>query len=134
MAAAAVLYVMDLNLMRTFYERCFAMSTEDSDRDDFCVLVSDDWELSLVRVPEAVAATLAATDPPERRSNTPVKLIFDVASLEELRSVVTGTGGQIDPIEPIWKFRGHRHLDCLDPEGNVVQLRQRESEEQSHPR
>jgi predicted enzyme related to lactoylglutathione lyase len=34
-------------------------------------------------------------------------------------------GGQIDSDDAGWDFQGGRHLDCLDPEGNVVQLRQR---------
>jgi predicted enzyme related to lactoylglutathione lyase len=110
--------------MRTFYGRCFGMSTAESDRDEFCVLVSDDWDLSLVRMPAAIAATFVITHPPQRRADTPVKLAFEVDSIERLLPVVTGTGGQIDPAESAWKFRGHLHLDCLDPEGNVIQLRQ----------
>lgn len=129
MAAAAVLYVKDMRLMRTFYERCLGMSTAESEGDDFCILRSDDWNLSLVSVPEAVAATFVITDPPERREDSPVKLAFEVTSIEELCSVVIDTGGRIDPIESAWEFRGYRHLDCLDPEGNVVQLRQRVPEE-----
>jgi predicted enzyme related to lactoylglutathione lyase len=125
MAAGAVLYVTDLRLMRTFYERCFGMSAVKSGGDDFCVLASDDWDLSLVTVPGATAATIVITDPPARREDSPVKLAFAVPSIEELHAVVTGAGGQIYPAESAWEFRGQRHLDCLDPEGNVVQLRQR---------
>jgi predicted enzyme related to lactoylglutathione lyase len=125
MTAAAVVYVRDLPVMRTFYESCFGMSVLESGGDEFCVLASEDWELSLVAVPEAVAAMWVITDPPERREETPVKLAFEVTSIEDLRPVVTGTGGQADPARSAWDFRGFRHLDCLDPEGNVVQLRQR---------
>jgi hypothetical protein len=92
---------------------------------DFLVLASDDWDLSLVRLPAVVAAAVEITDPPARRAGSPVKLAFEVASLEELRPVVAGAGGQPDPAESAWDFRGRRHLDCLDPEGNVVQLRER---------
>ncbi len=129
MAAAAVLYVKDMRLMRTFYETCLGMSTAESEGDDFSLLGSDDWNLSLVSVPEAIAATFVITVPPRRREDAPVKLAFEVTSIEELCSVVIDTGGQIDPIESAWEFRGYRHLDCLDPEGNVVQLRQRVPEE-----
>ena len=129
MAAAAVLYVKDLRRMRTFYERCFGMSTVETGRDvsggdDFCVLASGDWDLSLVAAPEAISATLVITDPPARREGSPVKLAFAVASIEGLHAVVAATGGRIDPIESAWEFRGLRHLDCIDPEGNVVQLRE----------
>jgi predicted enzyme related to lactoylglutathione lyase len=125
MTAAAVIYVRDLRVMRTFYETCFRMSVLETGGDEFCVLASEDWDLSLVAVPEVIAATWMITDPPERREETPIKLAFEVASIEELRPVVTGTGGRADPAGSAWDFRGFRHLDCLDPEGNVVQLRQR---------
>jgi predicted enzyme related to lactoylglutathione lyase len=129
MAAAAVLYVKDLKLMRTFYERCFGMSAAESDDDKFCVLVCDDWDLTLVTAPEAIAAAFATTRPPQRRADTPVKLAFAVGSIEGLQPVVTATGGELDPTESAWRFRGHLHFDCLDPEGNVIQLRQRLAEE-----
>jgi len=120
MTAAAVLYVKDLGLMRAFYETCFGLSALESGGDDFCVLASADWDLSLVTMPAAIVITV----PPGRREDSPVKLSFEVASIEELYAVITGTGGQVDPLEPAWEFRGHWHVDCLDPEGNVVQLRQ----------
>jgi glyoxalase/bleomycin resistance protein/dioxygenase superfamily protein len=42
MVAAAVLYVKDLAVMKTFYEECFGMSAVESGRDEFCVLASGD--------------------------------------------------------------------------------------------
>ena len=122
--AAAILYVTGLTIMRTFYERCFGMSAVESGQDGFCVLASRDWELSLVCVPAASAATFVITDPPERREAVSVKLAFEVASIDGLQAVVTGVGGQFDPRDTAWEFRGCRLLDCLDPEGNVVQLRE----------
>jgi predicted enzyme related to lactoylglutathione lyase len=111
--------------MRTFYQTCFGMSVAESDGTEFCVLVCGDWDLSLVVIPEVIAATIVITHPPQRRADTPVKLAFEVESIEQFQPVVTRTGGQIDPAEATWRFRGHLHLDCLDPEGNVIQLRQR---------
>jgi predicted enzyme related to lactoylglutathione lyase len=124
MVAAAVLYVKDLAVMKTFYEDCFGMSAVESGQEDFCVLESGHWELSLVRIPAAIAATFVVADPPERREDMPVKLAFEVASIDRLHTVVTGAGGQVDPSGTAREFRGNRLLDCLDPEGNVVQLRQ----------
>jgi predicted enzyme related to lactoylglutathione lyase len=125
MAAAAVLYVKDLGLMRTFYERCFAMSAAESHGDNFCVLGSQDWELSLVSAQTTIGGEMVAGGPEVRRASVPVKLAFEVANIDDLRSVVSEAGGYIDPNEATWEFRGRRHLDCLDPEGNVVQLRAR---------
>ncbi len=125
MTAAAVLYVKDLEVMRAFYAACFGLSAVESGGLDFCVLASDDWDLSLVVMPAAIAATLVITDPPQRREESPIKLAFEVASIEEVRLVVNAAGGRPDPAGSAWDFRSFRHLDCLDPEGNVVQLRER---------
>ncbi len=123
-AAGAVIYVKDLQRMSTFYATCFGMSTVELD-DGFCVLSAGEWDLSLVVVPAAVAATIVITDPPRRRESAPVKLAFDVAGIEGVRSTVIATGGRVDPSGAAWDFAGVRHLDGLDPEGNVVQLRER---------
>src|SRR5262245_14988370 len=124
MAAAAVLYVNDLDAMRAFYERCFGLSRADAEPGEFCVLTGTDWELTLVTMPEAVRVALVIADPPTRRTETPIKLTFDVAGLEHAASTIAASGGATDPLESVWDFRGHRHLDAMDPEGNVVQLRQ----------
>ena len=123
MAASAALYVKDLDSMRAFYERCFAMSPQHAGKR-FCVLASSDWELSLVRVPDHLAAAIVIASPPRRREDSPIKLVFDVADLDHVGGLVVAAGGQIDKADAIWKFRGRLHLDCLDPEGNVLQLRQ----------
>jgi predicted enzyme related to lactoylglutathione lyase len=123
--AAAVLYVKDLSRMCAFYESCFFLLAVQPIQDDVNVLISDDWELSLVAVPETIAERIVIATPPERRSDTPIKLAFEVKSLEDLRPTVIAAGGQIDPPQSAWEFRGDRHLDCIDPEGNVVQLREK---------
>jgi predicted enzyme related to lactoylglutathione lyase len=125
MVAAAVLYVKDLGVVTAFYEQCLGMGVAESVEGDFAVLVSGDWELSLVAVPAAVAASIVIADPPARRETTPVKLAFDVASIEGLRPVFAGAGGQMDPAGSAREFRAHRLIDGVDPEGNVVQLRER---------
>lgn len=121
--AAAVLYVKDLGRVTAFYERCFGL-TQVAAGDGFRVLASEDWELSLVAVPEAVAAAIVVDDPPRRREEGPVKLSFEVASLEDLVRLFAEAGGVLDPLGSAWEFRGRRHLDGHDPEGNVVQVRQ----------
>jgi predicted enzyme related to lactoylglutathione lyase len=122
-AASAVLYVTDLSAMRAFYETCFAMVPAYAEQG-VCVLASSDWELSLVCVPATVAATLVIADPPRRRAGSPLKLAFDVSELDDAGSRVIAAGGRLDPADGAWEFRGRRYRDCLDPEGNVVQLRQ----------
>jgi predicted enzyme related to lactoylglutathione lyase len=124
MAGAAVIYVQNLDPMAAFYQGCFGMSAAESD-ERYRVLESRDWNLSLVLMPAEISASIVMTSPPQRRAGTPVKLAFDVDSIEAASPVIGRAGGQVDPLTSAWDFRGFRHLDCLDPEGNVVQLRQR---------
>ena len=119
--AAAVLYVRRLDPMCSFYRECFGLEIAET-AEDYCVLESDTWTLSLVVVPDAVAATLQAPVPPARREGTPIKLAFGVPSIEDLRPVMARLGGRVDSGETQWEFRGLRHCDGLDPEGNVVQM------------
>jgi catechol-2,3-dioxygenase len=117
MRAAAVLYVRNLDLMRDFYRECFALGV-DEETDDYCVLLSEAWMLTLVKSAHAPATTIPAA----RRENTPIKLAFSVPSIAALRTVVARLGGQMDLVQSEWESRNMLHCDGLDPEGNVVQL------------
>ena len=119
--AAAVVYVRHLERMRSFYGQCFGFEVADG-AAGYCVLESDAWSLSLVLAPDDVASRLDLSAPAHRRAATPIKLAFYVPSIEDLRSLVDTLGGEIDPRETAWDFRGLRHCDGVDPEGNVLEL------------
>ena len=119
-----VIYVKDLDRMRAFYETCFGMRRLEVEGKGLAVLDGPGMELSLVVVPEAVAATIELTTPPHPRDGTPIKLSFEVSSIPGVAQLVTEAGGWIEPGERHWRFREWRHVDCLDPEGNVLQLRE----------
>jgi predicted enzyme related to lactoylglutathione lyase len=119
----AVLYVKHLDRMRRFYSECFALRTVET-TEAYCVLESDAWTLTLVVVPEEIAARIHLADPAQARDDVPVKLAFAVPSIDDLRVALTELGGQIDPDVDPWDLRGLRHCDVIDPEGNVVQLRE----------
>lgn len=108
MKAAAVLYVRHLDPMSSFYRECFGLEIAGT-AEDYCVLESDAWSLSLVTVPDAMAAILQDPVTPPRRDGTPVKLAFHLPSIEDLRAVMSRLGGQVDPGETQWEFRGLRH-------------------------
>jgi catechol 2,3-dioxygenase-like lactoylglutathione lyase family enzyme len=119
---AAVLFVVDLAATRAFYERAVGYRVVEDVAGDHCVLASTAGSLTLVQVPAEVARDIALTDPPVRREETPIKLIFDVASIERLRAAMPGA---VDPADTEWEYGGFRHCDGVDPEGNVLQLRER---------
>jgi predicted enzyme related to lactoylglutathione lyase len=121
--AEAVVYVTGLRQMRAFYQECFGLEVTDS-AEDYCVLGSDAWTLSLVAVPDAVAATIGVSVPPARRDRTPIKLAFGVPDIEDLRPLIARLGGQLDASSTAREYRNLVRCDCLDPEGNVVQLLQ----------
>jgi predicted enzyme related to lactoylglutathione lyase len=121
MKSAAVLYVKQLGPMQAFYRECFAMEVVDA-AEEYCVLESEALVLSLVAVPDRIAATLHVSVPPRRREETPIKLSFSVDSIEGARLVVAEMGGLVDPRPSEWEFRGSMHCDGVDPEGNVLQL------------
>ena len=120
MRAEAVLYVGDLSRMRSFYEACFAFAPFDSG-NGYAGLASPAWLLTLVHTSEAQPGSEPAT----RRSRTPIKLTFDVDSIDAVRPLIRQHGGQVDPAAAQWSFRESVRCDGVDPEGNVFQLVQR---------
>ena len=121
MPGAATIYVKHLEPMAAFYAGCFGLARVAEAGGDYVVLEADGWTISLVQVPPPVAEAIVLSEPAVRRTGTPIKLTFDVPSLGCARTTVTAMGGDVDQSE--WEFRGHRHCDFADPEGNVGQLR-----------
>ena len=119
-----VIYAKNLQPMAAFYRRTLALSVvEDSDA---CVVIGDGLvEIVLVRIPDRIAATIEWTSPPVLREETPIKASFVVDDLDRVAAEAAATGGGVRTIDSAWVWRGQRHLDGYDPEGNVVQFRQR---------
>jgi predicted enzyme related to lactoylglutathione lyase len=57
--------------------------------------------------------------------DTALKPVFDVESIAAARDSAFKLRGGIDAVEREWTFRGRRLCNGHDPEGNVLQLRQR---------
>lgn len=120
---AAVVYAKDLPGMLAFYAAVTGLPVTHQEAGHG-VLASAAFELVLLAIPPAIAETIHITRPPQRRSDTPVKLVFPVDSLERVRAQAAALGGALDPPEREWVYRGLRTCDGLDPEGNVLQFRQ----------
>lgn len=121
MTAACVIYVKDLDRMAAFYQQCLGLQALDG-ADGHRVLQSDAWTLSLVRTADEIGAAIDISVPARRRAEVPIKPGFAVRSIGEIRATAGAFGGQIDPPGAEWTFRGLRHCDGVDPEGNVIQL------------
>jgi len=128
MRAQAVIYVKDLARMTAFYEQCFGFAVTHSDASH-AQLESDAWALQLVSAPAEVAAATAIAVPPRRRADVPLKLAFQVASIDAAAPWLSRLGGQLDDAQTRWSSSGFLRCDGIDPEGNVIQLLERSERE-----
>jgi Glyoxalase-like domain len=119
----AVVFARDLARVARFYEVLASMTVAHA-APDHIVLESADFELVLHAIPKRIADTIEIAVPPKRRTETPIKLFFGVASLAETRAAAVALGGALNPEKAEWEARGFRACDGHDPEGNVVQFRQ----------
>lgn len=123
--AGAVIYARDLARVSRFYEQVAGLRVTHAE-DDHVVLGSGGFQLVLVAVPERLAASIELADPPRPRENTAIKPVFVVANLAAARDRAPALGGQLLPSAREWSFQGMRVCDGHDPEGNVVQFRERQ--------
>jgi predicted enzyme related to lactoylglutathione lyase len=123
MRAEAVIYVKDLARMVAFYEQCFGFALAGSGARH-ARLESEAWTLQLVAVPAEVGARISIAVPPRRRADVPLKLVFEVTSIDAAAAQLSRLGGQLDDDETRWSFSGYVRCDAVDPEGNVIQLRE----------
>ena len=121
---AAVIYVKQLATLRRFYQATTGLALVQ-EADGHVVLASPAFELVLVAMPAAIADTIHIASPPLRREDTPIKLVFVVDSLARIRDLAATLGGELNPAGQECIFGGQRVCDGHDPEGNVLQFRQR---------
>lgn len=122
---AAVLYAKELPRMAAFYAGVCGLGLDRTEADHM-LLSSAALQLSLVQIPAHIAADIHIDAPPRRREETPIKLAFHVPRIAAARVAAPALGGVIDAPEREWLFQGYKVCDGHDPEGNVVQLRERE--------
>lgn len=123
-ALTAVVYAKDLDRVAAFYEHVAGLAAVER-TEGFVVLRGGAAELTVVRIRPDLAAAIHVATPPAARTETPVKLVFTVPSLAAARVAAADRGGALQADEAAWTWHGFRRLDGVDPEGNVVQLRER---------
>ncbi len=119
-----VLYAVDPIHVAPFYEAVAGFTRGESSAG-YVLLQTGSEEIDIVRVSAEIAEGIVLSDPPEPREDNPIKPTFNVESIEAARAAAVGTGGEIYPVEHEWEFRDHIVCNGVDPEGNVIQVRQR---------
>ncbi len=122
-SAGAVVYAKDIHRLARFYAAVADLEVMH-EVDDHIVLESESYELVIVAIPAEIAARIVIATPPEKRENTAVKIVFAVPSLAAAREAAERNGGELYPPGKEWRFQGLRVCDGVDPEGNVIQLRE----------
>jgi catechol-2,3-dioxygenase len=119
----AVLFATRLDQVASFYSNVLGL-TEANRADDHILLESPGFQLVVHRIPPHRATAHEAAQAPARRATAAFKPVFFVHSLASVRNVAQAHGGAMEPPEKEWSFNGIPVCDALDPEGNVIQLRE----------
>lgn len=119
----AVIFAKDVQGLAQFYAQVADLSVQHA-AEDHVVLGAPGVELVIHGIPARIAVTIEITTPPQRRSEMPIKLFFRVESLQTARAAARRLGGTIVADDDGWLIRGARVCDGVDPEGNVLQLRE----------
>lgn len=120
-----VVYAKDKTRVSAFYRGTLGIALVES-ASTHDVLRGSGVEVVVHAIPPAYAAGIRIGVPPEIREDTPLKPVFMVADLDAVRAAASVTGGALKPLDQAWRYDGAVVLDGNDPEGNVVQFRQRE--------
>jgi predicted enzyme related to lactoylglutathione lyase len=122
--AGAVIYARDVERLTVFYSTVLGLQIADRD-DEHVVLESPVFQLVVLRIPPHISETMTIAVPPVRRANAAIKPVFFVPSITAVRESVAACGGVMNAADQEWEFQGCTVCDGLDPEGNVVQFRER---------
>jgi catechol 2,3-dioxygenase-like lactoylglutathione lyase family enzyme len=118
----AVLFATNLDRVASFYSAVLGL-TEASRADDHIVLESSGFQLVVHRIPGSRPSP-GDGDTPLRRATAAFKPVFFVPSISRLREIAETHGGALETADREWSFEGGKVCDGIDPEGNVIQLRE----------
>ena len=118
----AVLYAKQMGSLASFYAAVLSLSEVGRD-GEHVHLSGGCLDLVVRQIPTPVAAAIHIGDPPSRREDVPIKLVFYVPEADRLRKVVVAHGGSLDAAPKPWLFDDCQVWDAADPEGNVIQFR-----------
>ena len=118
---SAVVFVGDVKRMTEFYRTLAAMEVLVAE-DGYAVLEISGFQLvihALRGAPKAGASEI------QLREDSYIKICLPVESIEAARLRAATLGGKIKPKSNEFEARGFRACDGNDPEGNVLQVREK---------
>lgn len=120
-----VVFAKNKKRVSAFYQETLRLKVKESE-PSHDLLVGHGYEIVVHTIPRRYATDIKITKPPVPRENTPLKPTFVVRSLKAVRQAAEVTGGYLKPEAGAWHFRGCTVLDGWDPEGNLVQFKERD--------
>ena len=122
--AGLVVFAKSVKKLSAFYIRTLGLEVLESARSHQ-LLRGNGYEVVVHAIPAKYARAIQITKPPVLREDSAMKPSFVVPDLAALRLAVVATGGWLKPEEMAWTIRGHKVLDGCDPEGNILQFKQK---------
>ena len=110
--------------MAKFYEAIVPMTLAHSE-PGLIVLEAQGFELVVHGIPEHIARSISIGSPPARRTDTALKPVLPVDSIARARLQAAELGGELDAEHAEFEWRGFRCCHGHDPEGNIIQFRER---------
>jgi predicted enzyme related to lactoylglutathione lyase len=115
----AMLFVKDLERATAFYRDGVGLPpVPEASSPGFVVFEGGGARFALHAIPAEIASRIEMTDPPQARSETPIKLVFETPDLEADCARLVAAGATL--LDRRWAGS----QDLLDPEGNVFQVRE----------
>ena len=118
-----VVFAKNKKRVSAFYRETLSLLPEESE-SSHDLLRGGGFEVVVHAIPRKYASGIRIARPVVPREDVPFKPTFIVANLEAVRAATLKTGGYLKPAA--WHFRGCAVIDGWDPEGNVVQFKQRD--------
>jgi len=122
--AGLVVFAKSVKKLSAFYIRTLGLEVLESARSHQ-LLRGNGYEIVVHAIPAKYAREFQIAKPPVLREDSAMKPSFVVPDLQALRLAVVATGGWLKPEEMAWTIRGHKVLDGCDPEGNILQFKQK---------
>jgi predicted enzyme related to lactoylglutathione lyase len=120
-----VIFSQDVPRLARFYEHVLG-ATAATEKSGDIRLVTDLDEVLVHSISKKISANISVQTPPVPRDGSALKPVFEVQSLSSALKRVETNGGVVT--NRTFRYNGITRHDILDPDGNVIQLRDSSAE------